>query len=226
MFEQMYVGYVHHPWICWAVAAIMFVVVLRRLSFFHAFLLGALALTFTDAMVTGAWFHLGGAEWEYFGPLAFFFVLAGDFRYFLLVHRYAGDFEATSWGGARVWGKAVAWTLVPALVSGALQWGFPDAFAQRWMSYLVYELVMVALASMFLVNILPQMTEGRPESVQRWLKGVTIVELAHYVLWALSDMLILSGVEFGFALRFVPDVIYYAVFIPVVYLLAPKEVVT
>lgn len=80
MFESWYFSPLNHPGAAWLSAAIMLAVVLRKLPFFWAFVVGALAVTVADATVTGAWSKLGGESHVAFPVLSFFFVLFGDWR--------------------------------------------------------------------------------------------------------------------------------------------------
>jgi hypothetical protein len=53
---------------------------------------------------------------------------------------------------------------------------------------------------------------------------LTDFELVLYVGWALSDVVILVGHDVGYLFRLVPNVLYYAVFVPFALRSAPAEV--
>jgi hypothetical protein len=55
---------------------------------------------------------------------------------------------------------------------------------------------------------------------------VASFEIVQYALWALADVLILSGMSWGFLLRIVPNSLYYAFFLPFVWWTAPREAAT
>lgn len=214
MFESWYSSPLNHPGAAWLSAAIMLVIVLRRLPFFWAFVVGALAITVADATVTGGWSQLGGESSAAFPILSFFFVLFGDWRLYLFNERYAKG------GGARMWLTTGALALVPSLLVWVIGQVLPTAFENpRWL-YLTYELIFIALATgNYFLRIRPSADGPR----KQWLSTVNAFFLAGYCGWALSDMVILSGVDFGHALRIVPNVMYYAGFIPVVFFAAPEK---
>lgn len=64
-------------------------------------------------------------------------------------------------------------------------------------------------------------TGGRPEAppaaLQAYLRAVTAYVAAYYGLWALADVLILTGVEGAWGLRALPNQLYYAFFVPFVW---------
>jgi hypothetical protein len=60
-------------------------------------------------------------------------------------------------------------------------------------------------------------SEPAPPALQAYLRAVTAYVAAYYGLWALSDVLILAGVEWAWGLRAVPNQLYYAFFVPFVW---------
>jgi hypothetical protein len=182
--------------------------------------------TFLDALRAGWWLRAGGMESAVYEPFAYLFILFGDLRYFLLMYRYGKhrDRGEDRGGTPMMWVQVVAWTMVPTITLFLGEMVIPDAFAIPRHIFLVYELIMFCAALVFLNGLLPSWFPGRDQpEVHTWLRRVTYVELAHYGLWVLSDVLILSGVEAGYALRFVPDVIYYTLFPVAVYVFAPAH---
>lgn len=225
-YEQIYWAYLHHVIAGAFAAAVMVVVVARRLpSFLHGLTFILLGLTMADAVTSGVLNKIDGVQGSALHTAAiFFFVVAGDWRFFLVMRRYTREgLDRASWGGPGLWLKALAPVLAPVLVTGAMQAGVPQWYGSLHAQFLTYELVMVALVLGVILVWLPRASEGVTPEVRRWLRLVTYVELSHYVLWALSDALILSGVEFGYLLRLAPDVIYYALWIPALWVFAPKE---
>jgi hypothetical protein len=239
MFQTIY----DSPWVATfavAVASLAALVAgLRRGPFVVAFfVLGTLEIL-ADALRSGSWspLHLVGSTWE--GRIGIAFVLAGDLRFFLLVERFArrpsaGPTEPTS---PSAWAGAVGWTLVvpvvAALANRAIGEGFrvladPPAAGTlhladvRW-TYLVYEALFVALAVALRAFVLPRRLAGASPAVRRWLLDVGTFEIVQYALWALADVIILRGADVGFALRIVPNVMYYGAFLPFVFFRAPIE---
>ena len=86
--------------------------------------------------------------------------------------------------------------------------------------FLVYELMFATIALVVRFGILPT----RPESTgTQWAKRLSEFEIVQYLLWAGADVIILSGVEFGFIVRIVPNVLYYGGFVAFAWVTSPKE---
>ncbi len=217
MFEELYSSAWNHPGAAWASAFIMLLVVLRRLPFFWAFLIGALAMTSADAMITGGYSRLGGETSAIFPILSFFFVLFGDWRLYLLTERFSGS------KGPSVWLRSGAIAIIPSLLVYVIGKVSPDFFAVSRVLYLTYELTFIALAFLYFAFVLRPRLANLGADTARWLKIVFSFFLIGYVGWALSDVIILSGFEWGHGLRILPNLMYYAGIIPVVYFTAPAE---
>jgi hypothetical protein len=137
------------------------------------------------------------------------FVLLGDFRVFLLVLGVLEPERARAGTIAR----AAAWTLVvPAAtwslhrLVGGVAGPLPDQAL-----WLVYESVFVVLALWWRHRLLPA---RRPVAL-RFLRAVWAYVAVYYALWALADVLIMiGGVDAGWALRIVPNQLYYGFFVP------------
>ncbi len=226
MFEPLYNAYVHMPWVGWIAGTIMMIVVMRKLPYFYGMMLLLILFTFLDGLRAGEWLRLGGKGHALYEPFAYFFILFGDLRYFLLMYRYGKhhdlpEYRVSPW---TTWVAIIAWTLAPTLLLFLGDLVLPAAFDVPRHIFLVYELIMFCAALLFLNGLLPSWFENHKDSEMFiWLRRVTYVEMAHYGLWALSDVLILSGVDAGYALRFVPDTIYYTFFIVAVYAFAPAR---
>jgi len=218
LFERIYASPLHDPLFFW-VAAIVFVLVLAsRLPFLAGFLVVFTFEIVADALATGALSPIPkGAPWG--TPVAVAFVILGDFRYFLLVERFAGKDR----GGAAVLGAAAAWAFVVPVVSFVLRNAMPSLAAPARVTYLTYELLFLALALALRLAVLPRRAAGAAPEVRRWLMEVTVFEVVQYGLWATADIVILSGAEVGLLLRLVPNAMYYAFFLPFVLMRAPAE---
>lgn len=179
-----------------------------------------------DALRSGPWspLHRLPPEWE--DRLGLLFVLAGDYRYFLVVARFLarpriGAAEPTP---RRAWAVAFGWMMIVPIVTYALG-AISPRFTGRG-SYLAYELQMIALVLVFRVVLLPRGLAAAPAAIGRWLRAVTDFELATYALWALADIVIFAGADAGFLLRIVPNVLYYGLFVWFVAARAPAEALT
>lgn len=221
IWETMYGHAAHHPGAAWLSAALLLGVMLRRLPFFYAFVIGALAVTCADAMVTGGWSILGGEAHPAYVGLSWLFVLLGDFRVFLLLERYRSP-DAKPWsGGGGVWVRALGWTLIASIVVGLISVGSELFSASPRRLYLTYELIaLVVVGVVWKVRVLG--ASQLDPLVRRWLSRVAIFVMVQYALWASADVVILAGYEIGHLLRMVPNLMYYALFLPFVVWSAPS----
>jgi hypothetical protein len=145
------------------------------------------------------------------------FVLLGDFRVFLLVLFLATPEPR---GLPRVAGAAALWTLVVPLVAVAGEAGL-RALAGDLPSqaiWLVYELAFLAMALVLRGLVVPARVAAERVHLRAYLRAVTAYVAAYYALWALADVLIMvGGFEVGWALRILPNQLYYAFYVPLVY---------
>jgi hypothetical protein len=198
---------------------------LRRRSFLFAYLVVFTLIALADALQSGAWSPLQVLAPPAKDRVAFFFVLAGDFRYFLLVERFAssssiGAKAPTPW---RAWVTAMALTAVVPLLVGGLTKAWPARFTGRW-QYLAWEALFVVFALALRAAVLPRRLARASAEVRSWLLATTTFQIVQYALWATADVGILAGIDAGFALRIVPNILYYGVFLWFVALRAPAEV--
>ena len=125
------------------------------------------------------------------------FVLLGDLRVFQLVFRIGRPADSF----ARALQRAAAWTLLVPIVAYATDWGLrqwrPELPDQSL--WLIYELCFFGVA-LFL------------------LKRILSFVASYYLLWATADVLILGwGLDLGWAVRMLPNQLYYAFFVPFVW---------
>jgi hypothetical protein len=211
MFEAFYASPLQHPGLLWlAVAAgLAFSLTRRTLSpkvrAYCAALAGLSALdawlTSTDIPGIGA---LSGAG-ATLVPL--FFVLAGDFRFLLVVTsgRPGGRLEIN----AKALGVAAAITAIVPLSSQVVVPLLPAALQGDRTLFLVYELLFASLT-------LGLLARHRTVRRVRWVRTVARYVLGYYVLWALADVTILWVGDLGFGLRVVPNLLYYGGLISVI----------
>jgi hypothetical protein len=150
------------------------------------------------------------------GPtlLSLLFVLLGDFRVFLLVAFLAGGRFAL---GPALREAALFTPVVPlfafaasrlaALVSGAL----PGQ--ALWLLHESAFLVMV----FWLRRVIARREKGGDPLRAAYLRAITVYVAVYYALWATCDALILAGFEWPWALRALPNQLYYALFVPFVH---------
>ena len=224
MFQAIYSSPWHTPAAFWA-AGIAFLAWWSRRQ---AFLVGFFALftveILADALASGAWSPLAGTTSPWATPISIAFVILGDFRYFLLVERFARrpDASPREPTSRATWAAAIGLGLVVPVASAVVNQAAHVADARR--TYLVYEAMFLVLALVLRFVVLPRRLVGVKAGIPRWLLRLTLFQVVQYGLWALSDVVILRGFDAGFLLRLVPNAMYYALFLPFVAVTAPREV--
>lgn len=211
----------HHPGLAFVLCAGAAVVVLRRVPAgpLRRALLLFTALTALDAWLTGALTPLpaGGLLAQ---NVSIAFVILGDLRLFVLLERFRCD---TRWVPAIA--RAVALSLVVPVAQALAIRAAPEAFTEQRRIYLVYELFFVALGTLLLLLRYPSRSAKSP-ALAWYSTRLLAFFLVQYALWVVSDVLILSGVEMGFALRLVPNALYYGLFLAFAAWRAPVEATT
>jgi hypothetical protein len=140
------------------------------------------------------------------------FVLLGDWRVWLLVAVLALP------RGRRV--AAVAGSAASTLVVPLSAWGADALLRARWpelpgqVLWLVYELGFVALALWVRARGLARLAPGADARALACARAVLAYAVAYYALWAAADLLILGGRDLGWALRMLPNQLYYALLVP------------
>jgi len=226
MFQAIYDSPWQSPAAFWAAGVAFLAWWMRRKPFLVAFVALFTVEILADALATGGWSPLTFLKSPWASPISIAFVILGDFRYFLLVARH-GRLPAATPGDATptaAWASAAALALIVPVASALVTRFLPPRLADvRW-TFLIYEVMFVALALALRFAWLPRRLDRTPAAVRAWLLAVTGFELAQYVLWAAADVIILAGADAGFALRLVPNAMYYALFLPFVCRTAPPEV--
>ena len=170
-----------------------------------------------DAVLTAASSPLLPAHGGVVTALSIAFVLLGDVRAYVLAERATrpdGEARRAVIAGV-VWGALVSVLMAaPARLVPAMQ------REPRWI-FLTYECLALTQALVWRFGVLPR-RRGVSEERARWGRDVTGFVAAQYALWALADVLILRGVTEGFALRLVPNVMYYGAFVGFAVARAPR----
>ena len=214
--QALYDSPLHNPALFWLVGTIVLALAARKMSFVLGWVVLAAFEIMADATITGGLSPVpAGSAWGQ--PLGILFVLLGDFRYFVLVERFARG------SVSRALGTAAAFTAIVPLISQVLMRIAPSLFASsRWV-FLIYEALFLVLAIVLRTFVVPRRLATATPAIRTWLLRITTFEIVQYALWALADVIILAGVEPGFLLRIVPNVLYYAAFVPFVWATAPAE---
>ena len=204
-FEAFYATAWQHPWLLWAAALAGVAVALSRSTLHPSLRRYALALgvlSALDAWLTSSHVYGIGPKsppWDSFVPL--FFVLAGDFRYLLLA--VAGTPDGRLAASARGVATALGLTVIVPIASQLVLASLPEPWSGSRVLFLVYELMFFALAG--------ALAKWHPNVAgTAWLRSLTRYVQLYYGLWATADIVILAtGSDLGFALRVVPNVLYY-----------------
>lgn len=206
MFAAFYESPWQHPLLLLALPLASLFFLPRRRGFFPAYLWFFTCETMLDALLTSPFAPGLGVSETLGSTVAITFVLLGDYRLFLLVERYRLPAESRRIS----WFTALGLTLIVPLLQAGLLRAFPDFFAETRRTFLVYELCFVSLALGYRLFV------GRTadEPLRAWLSGLVHFALGYYALWALADVLILSGFDAGFGLRVLPNLLYYGAFLP------------
>ncbi len=83
--------------------------------------------------------------------------------------------------------------------------------------WLVYEVMFVLLALGTMVCLVSARVGIERAQVRRYARTVLVVVVTYYMLWAVADVIILAGYNWGWGVRIVPNVLYYGGFVPVAY---------
>jgi len=163
------------------------------------------------------------------------FVILGDFRVYLLLFTllsHAGerhdDRVADPVLAARdalrlvppraALAAGLASVVVPLVAYGtdtALRAGDPRLPAQT--IWLAYEVAFLAVALVLRNALVPARVPVSEPRLRSYLRRVLAYVAAYYALWATADVVILAGFDVGWALRMVPNQLYYAFWVPFAY---------
>ena len=225
MFESWYESPWHNPAFFWLTGVLFLAWWMRRQPFLTGFFALFTVEILADALATGGWSPLSLLKSPASTPVAIAFVILGDFRYFLLTERYAVRPEAKPRDATagKAWATSIGLSfIVPVLaaITGRL---VPAKYGEGRWAFLTYEVIFLALSLALRFVVYPRRLAGTSTPVKQWLRRVTTFEVVQYALWASADVLIFAGLDAGFALRFLPNAMYYVAFLPFVALTAPRE---
>lgn len=193
----------HIPGTPWLVS-LAFLALLVRSPGRRRGLFASLALVVAlDAWLNGPLTPLGGASGAVKTTVALVFVLAGDFRYFLVAELAAGS-------GPGSWRRALLFTFVVPVVALPLRL---LAVPERVL-WLAYEGAFLLLAVFLRHRAWPRRLDSAPQEATRAVMALTTFQIVQYALWAGADLMLLGGLEAGWLVRVLPNTLYYACFVP------------
>jgi hypothetical protein len=216
-FASFYDSLLQHPLLLWLAVAIGLGLCLLRRDLhpsLRRYCVGLAVLSALDAWLTAVRvIGLGPlpdplSRWL---PLAF--VLAGDYRYWLLV------VAATAAGALaprpRDLLEAAGLTLLVPIFSQLALAALPETLAGPRSLFLIFELSMFALLAS-----LPSWHAN--VRANPWLRTLGRFVMLYYGLWAIADAILLAtGADPAYALRVIPNLLYYGGLIAAIAWLAP-----
>lgn len=150
----------------------------------------------------------------------FAFVYLGDLRVLIVAFGVAFAGAPLGW----ILGRAAVATAIVPVFAGTLhalvRAVFPDADPQ-WL-WMIYEAGFLALC-IYAVRVWLPREAGRAETAigpeaQAFLGALFGFSAAYYALWLSADLLIVvAGLDLGWAIRMVPNQLYYAFWAPFIY---------
>ncbi len=189
----------------------------------RAYLVIFSATTLVDILVASKILPMGNPDAQ--TAVEYIFVLIGDLRFIILLafllyaQKSMSDLASFSLDGS-VLKPAIIFVMFDSLLIRAIEFAKPEIFAEPRYKFLTYELIFFALTFLWIFAVMPQKNIAEPE--RKFLKRAAIPVFIFYGLWPLADILILKGIDFGYALRVVPNLTYYCVFLWWVHLVSRR----
>ncbi len=147
--------------------------------------------------------------------IPFTFVLLGDFRVLMLAIGVARPERGFRPNFAWALGTSLVVPAIAGCSFGLARWFWPDIHGQvLWM---IYEFGFFALA-LFLARVWVPRTTGQDSDLADFLRSIFAYSAVYYALWWLADVVIVvAELDLGWAIRMVPNQLYYAFWVPFVY---------
>ena len=206
----------HHPAIAWVAVVLGAIALASRQRFLFGYLVVFGLEIAADALASAPFIHVSGNAGS---ALAVLFVILGDLRFFLVVERCASPAGLTR--GA--FGRALGLSLVVPVVSFLIRVLSPLVANTGRLQFLAYEVPLVLLVLALRFVVLPRRLAARDAETRRWAYDLATFVAVQYALWILADVLLLADVAPAYALRVLPNIMYYALFLPFVYARAPRH---
>lgn len=192
----------------------LFIYLLLRRPALKTYLLIFSFTTLMDILVAGKILPLPSEQTR--TVLEYIFVLIGDMRYILLLaFLLYGQKTLAELRTFRLTGDVLRptliFTLFPTLLVSALNFAKPELLQIPRHKFLSYEIIFFTLTLLWIYVVLPQKNISDKEA--GFLRRASLPVFVFYGLWSVSDILILRGVEAGYALRIVPNLTYYCGFL-------------
>ena len=188
-------------------------------SFVDAYAVVFAVETILDPVIGGPVAHaLGIADGPVATVLLVLFVLLGDFRVYLLLFALLAVAAGRRWTVAI--GRAAAWTLIVPASAYAANRALHAVVSSADPSSIwpIYETLFLAIALLLRARIVDTRVVPLRPALHRYLRAVLLYVAVYYALWLVADLLIqIGGFDIGWLLRVLPNQLYYALWVPVVY---------
>jgi hypothetical protein len=147
--------------------------------------------------------------------IPFFFVLLGDLRVLLLAIGVSRPERSLRQNLTWAFSMALIVPIVTGLGFTLTRWIWPDVHGQvLWM---IYEFAFLALC-IFLARVWVPRSVPNDPAVSAFLKSIFGYSAAYYALWWVADVfIVVADLDLGWAIRIVPNQLYYAFWAPFVY---------
>ena len=210
IFETFYNSPIQHPVLLWVSNLVFTMFALAQLRLrteegtqsLRRFILFWSVISALDAWLSANFvFGIGALAAPWSSVLPFLFVWAGDLRIFLALELFSAGFPDQA--NKIAWWRPVLACFIVPVVAGVLTRG-----QEARVLFLVYEALFLLVITLY----------GRFTRTDRNPAGRALRNLAWawYVLWVTADVLILTLPEglrdLGFAVRVLPNLIYYGAF--------------
>ncbi|HSQ67420.1 MAG TPA: hypothetical protein VLM85_29620 [Polyangiaceae bacterium] len=178
-----------------------------------------------DAWLNGPWTPVRAGT-ALATAVGVFFVIFGDFRYFVLLehalvepHAGAQRGIGRTEDGKLALVRAAGWAFLVPVTSQLVRWASPRVAHDERSTFLLYELLFFGVAVGIWFFRLPR---GTPAA--RLARRATLFEILQYAIWAGADVgLIKTGHDAFYALRIVANLLYYVAFVPTMLRWIPRE---
>jgi hypothetical protein len=146
------------------------------------------------------------------------FVLLGDLRVYLLLFGLLAVAAGRRWTVALA--RAAAWTLLVPAGAYALNTALHAAASGIPSSSIwpIYEALFMIVALLLRGRVVDTRVVPLRPALHRYLRAMLLYVAVYYGAWFVADLLIqIGGLDVGWLLRVVPNQLYYALWVPVVY---------
>ena len=200
MFKSLYDSPVIATLVPCVVAAVVLVLAQRKKPVARTYATVFSIAIAADAYLNGPWTPVkSGTAWA--TAVGVFFVIFGDFRYFVVLERSLHNrLELV---------RAAAWAFVVPVTAQIIRWSIPRIEHDERSTFLLYEILFFALAVFIQAVRVPRAKE------RGMARRATAFVLVQYGTWIAADIgLMTVGSDAFYLVRIVANLLYYVAFVP------------